>query len=200
MAYTMKGAPMKRNFGIGADKPGPPNHENLIDQSREDKKEEVVADENAAIVKANPTAEKPPKAKNWWEEGYGEQNKESGEKYKSDGSLVTPEKEDYFSDLRPLQRLLGLSKEQRAARKLKKANALTEAKANVGTGNETYKGTKLIDKANKKANKAEDKKWKQEDKSDRKLANYNEKKAKKKAKEQEKVAKMKAKIDKKRNS
>jgi hypothetical protein len=199
MAYTMKGAPMKRNFGIGADKPGPPNDENLIDQSREDEKQKVVTDEKQAIIKANPTAEKTPRAKNWWEEGYGEQNKESETKYGEFGAKEE-EENDYFSGLRPLQKLLGLSKEQRAARKLKKANALTAAKANVGTGNETYKGTKLIDKAKKKANKAEDKKWKQEDKSDRKLAKYNKKKDKKKSKEQEKVAKMKAKIDKKRNS
>jgi len=188
-----KGAPMERNFGIG--KPGPAKEfptidesknklsvtppkvtlnmyddkpTNLIDKKRKDDIVEKEVKDKKTVSEANPT-----KAKNWWEEGYGEENKQ--EKYKSDGSLTTPEKDDYFSGLRPLQSLLGLSKEQRAARKLKKANKLTDAKAAEAGGTETFKQAKFVDKAEKKQLKSDKKTARKKAKSDKKLAKYRKK-------------------------
>lgn len=129
---------------------------------------------------SNAQFKKENKGKNWWEEGYGEESKESnetGDKYNADGSLVEEKKSDYFSDIRPLLDLVSGKK-----RKAKKAEALKNAKANVGSGNETLKGTKLIDKANKKQRKSDIKEIKASEKDKIKLAKYKKRKAKKLAK------------------
>jgi hypothetical protein len=117
-------------------------------------------------------------AKNWWEEGYGQETTtetKTKDKYDSEGNLLEPEKNDYFSGLRPLQQALGLSKEQRAARKEKKAKKLADAKSAVGSGSETFKQAKLVDKANRKADRKAKRDVKKTKKDKKKLAKYRKK-------------------------
>ena len=145
-----------------------------VDKVRSNEKEVKEVKQKENNNEANGVSKK---KKNWWEEGYGEEEKSSEDKYNSDGSLVNEKKSDYFSDIRPLLDLVSGKK-----RKAKKAEALKVAKANVGTGNETYKGTKLIDKATKKSEKKAAKELKKKAKDQEKLTKYKAKKSKKAAK------------------
>ena len=194
--FKLKGDPMGRNFGVGRTEPGVPYIDgsknkltttinkptslnakgtfggdaiNLIDKSRSDKKIAKAVEQEKNTAAANPTKAK---ANNWWEEGYGEENKEAVDsEYKSKHD----KKPDFFSGLRPLQQALGLSKEQRAARKLKKADKLTDAKAAEESGTETFKQAKFVDKAERKQSRSNRKSTKKKAKSDKKLAEYREK-------------------------
>jgi len=145
-----------------------------VDAKRKADEAAKKAEELKNKQKANPS--KVIKPKNWWEEGYGQDTKtKTTDKYDSEGNLLEPEKKDFFSDLRPLQRALGLSKEQRAARKLKKANRLTDAKAAEADGTETFKQAKFVDKAERKQAKSKKKIARKKAKSDKKLAEYRKK-------------------------
>jgi hypothetical protein len=156
----------KKTFGGDAKKLG---------SSIDDKRNADKAAKETEKLKNKQNAN-PDKPKNWWEEGYGQDTKaKTTDKYNSDGSLVTPEKNDFFSGLRPLQQALGLSKEQRAARKLKKADRLTKAKAAEASGTETYKQAKFVDKAERKQAKSEKKTARKKARSDKKLAKYRKK-------------------------
>jgi len=84
---------------------------------------------------------------------------------------------------KPIMEVLGLTKEQREARKLKKSTKKTEnlkaANEAIESGTQTLKQQKLVDRTNRKNLKKENKALEKRTKDQAKLAKYKERQAKK---------------------
>ena len=102
----------------------------------------------------------------------------SDTEYNDSGDITSPEKNDFFSGLRPLQQALGLSKEQRAARKAKKAKKLTDAKTAIKGDTQTLKQQKLVDRTNKRQRRKDIRDIRKSEKDRIKLVKYNKRKKK----------------------
>ena len=197
MAFKLRGAPMHRNFKIG--KPGPPSTTDTettevdngvtswVDKDGKDKKQNTTATTKSSDVvgenskgndlnlgytapKTNETKEEPEVEK---------------KAYKDDGAKTGKEGENKVANFmnKPILQVLGLTKKQREARKIKK-DAKRDAKLSSATtaveeGTQTLKQQKRVDRSAKKSERKATKASKKKAKDQEKLAKYKARKAKK---------------------
>ena len=76
---------------------------------------------------------------------------------------------------KPIMEVLGLAKKQREARKAKKAERVEEAKTAVGSGTETLKQAKLVERNRKKADRKAKSDIKKAKRDKKKLVEYRKK-------------------------
>jgi len=198
MAFKMRGAPMHRNFKVG--KPGPPSDTDVVEvdngtrtktwvnEDGSDKKQNETADvKSSTVVGKNSTdynlgavvpktevvKDEKPKAKDYDDDGGKKNSKEGDDKVAN------------FMN-KPILQVLGLTKKQREARKVKKDAKrdakLSDATTAVKDGTQTLKQQKYVDRTNKKSKKKEDKASKKRTKDQEKLVKYKARKSKKAAK------------------
>jgi|TARA_R110002012_G_scaffold7701_2_gene35794 hypothetical protein len=98
-------------------------------------------------------------------------------RYDYSGNIVgegEPKGIDRFID-KPIMELLGLTKEQREARKIKKNKKVEDAKKAIGEGTETLKQAKLVKRTKKKEDRKAKRNIKKTAKDKKKLAKFREK-------------------------
>jgi len=196
MGFKMRGAPMHRNFKVG--KPGPPSDTDAtevdngttswVNKDGSDKNQNKTPDEKSStVVGKNSTdlnlgavvpetkvvKDEKPKAKDYDDKGGKNNSKEGDDKVAN------------FMN-KPILQVLGLTKKQREARKVKKDAKrdakLSDATTAVKDGTQTLKQQKYVDRTNKKSKKKEDKASKKRTKDQEKLVKYKARKSKKAAK------------------
>ncbi len=189
MAYRMKGAPMKRNFGIGAPKLDDPSEVNPYTQdtdqstltsssSNSSTSDNFVEDTSAGISTNNTTTNTTPtetKTETPSESTYNKDGtkKDTGRRDGLSGGLL----DNWIrkNQGKSFREILGLSKEQIAARKAKKEAKIEAARTAVGSGTETLKQAKLVTRANKKNNRKKKKEIKKAKRNKIRLKKYREK-------------------------
>tara|TARA_R110000823_G_C15844989_1_gene491593 strand:+ start:38 stop:676 length:639 start_codon:yes stop_codon:yes gene_type:complete len=193
MAFKMKGAPMHRNFKIG--KPGPPSTTDTettevdngttswVDKDGKDKKQNTTATTKSSdLVGENSKGTDlnlgytAPKTNDTKENTGGEEKK-----YKDDGTKTGKEGENKVANFmnKPILQVLGLTKKQREARKIKK-DAKRDAKLSNATtaveeGTETLKQAKTVERNRKKTDRKTKSDIKKAKKDKKKLVKYREK-------------------------
>lgn len=184
MAYRMKGAPMKRNFGI--DKPGVPNTGEFVDDVSAGFATNNTSNTNAGIVTPPPVVDN--NAATETNESYLDK-----EGINKDGTSKLSERNDGLkgglldnwirkNQGKSFREVLGLSKEQIAKRKAEKNAKIEVAKSAVGSGTETLKQAKLVDRNTKKVNRKTKRKTKKDARDQEKLVKYKARRSKKAAK------------------
>ena len=177
MAYRMKGAPMKRNFGIG--KPGAPSTGEFVEDNSAGFATNNNTNENAGIVNPPPVVDN--NAATETNESYLDK-----EGINKDGTSKLPERNDGLkgglldnwirkNQGKSFREILGLSKEQIAERKANKNAKIEAAKSAVGSGTETLKQAKLVERNRKKTNRKAKRKIKKDAKDKKKLVEYRKK-------------------------
>tara|TARA_R110000737_G_scaffold102862_1_gene136246 strand:- start:1272 stop:1994 length:723 start_codon:yes stop_codon:yes gene_type:complete len=193
MAYRMKGAPMKRNFGI--DKPGVPNTGEFVDDVSAGFATNNTSNTNAGIV-TPPASTVTPPASTSFEDLSNDEKKQSYYEQAGvnpDGTKKLSERNDGLkgglldnwirkNQGKSFREVLGLSKEQIAKRKAEKNAKIEVAKSAVGSGTETLKQAKLVDRNTKKVNRKTKRKTKKDARDQEKLVKYKARRSKKAAK------------------
>ena len=160
MAFKLKSgnAPKFKMMGVSPIKKVPPHvytHTPVevdtgedVDEARRKKEQEEALRIKAANDAAN------------------EENKKGTEppKYDEFGNTIVRSGEGDSFMHKPIMEVLGLTKKQREARKVKKAEILEEARTAVGSGTETLKQAKLVKRDDKRKARAEKRKARDKEK------------------------------------
>ena len=197
--FKLRGAPMKRNFGIG--KPGAPNDKtvNAYTQQSDDatlttstnttsnpSTTNTFVDDNSAGMGGGNTTVPPVTTDNTSSNTSENESYLDKNNINKDGTKNLPERNDGLkgglldnwirkNQGKSFREILGLSKEQIAARKAKKNAKIEAARLAVGSGTETLKQAKLVTRSNKKENRKKKREIRKAKRDKKRLAIYRKK-------------------------